>query len=151
MLAGGLVAVRTRTGCDRTAPQSRRGADRDAARGGPRHGATRVRCAELVSERIVKNHAERAACTTLYFRDAVPHDGLGPTAGTSDRPFAHRDDCGIALSERNDDGTRLHAGAVFHQYQFTTLEVASRRIKKNDDLKWKVHLPVKVLMQPVVV
>src|ERR1700682_4930283 len=38
------------------------------------------------SRRIVKYHAERAARAAADFSDAMPHDGLGPAAGTSDRP-----------------------------------------------------------------
>jgi len=39
----------------------------------------------------MKYHAERAARTAADFRDAMPHDGLGPAAGTSDRPFPARE------------------------------------------------------------
>lgn len=99
----------------------------------------------------MKYHAERAARTAADFRDAMPDDGPGPTAGTSDWPLTHGDDRGIAACERNYNRTRLHAGAAFHQDQFTTLKIALRCIKKDDDLKGKIHVPVEVLVQPIVV
>ena len=63
----------------------------------------------------------------------------------------HGEDHAIALAQRHDFRTRLHARPLFGQHKFAAVEIALRLGKQDRDLQRKDVLAVQVLMQAVVV
>jgi len=57
----------------------------------------------------------------------------------------------ITLAEGNDLRPRLHARALFREYEFTADEIALRLGEQNRYLNGKHMLPIEVLMEAVVV
>src|SRR5271163_980131 len=83
--------------------------------------------------------------------DAVPERDPVVAATAPYRPTVHGECHGIALRERDDGGSGLHARPLFRQHELAALEVAAGFGQKRRDLQGKDVLAVEVLVQAVVV
>src|ERR1700724_3331059 len=82
---------------------------------------------------------------------AVAHvDPIGAT-GAAYRTMVDRKDHSLALRERHDLRTRLHARPLLGQHEVSAGEVGIRAREQKRDLQRKDMLSVEILMQAVVV
>ena len=58
---------------------------------------------------------------------------------------------GIALPQRNDLWSRLHARTLLSQYEFAAREISHRFRQQNRDLDREHVFPIEILMQTVII
>src|SRR5277367_5392059 len=83
--------------------------------------------------------------------DAVSERDPIVAADARHRPTVHGEHYGIALRERDDGGSGLHARPLFRQHELAALEIAAGFGQKRRDLQRKNVLAIEVLVQAVVV
>jgi hypothetical protein len=67
------------------------------------------------------------------------------------RAVTNGDHCSVSLTQRQHKRSRLHPRALLGHHELAALEVSPRLRKQDHELERKNVLPVKILMQAVVV
>src|SRR5438105_15174978 len=81
----------------------------------------------------------------------MTHVAAVETARPLHRPVMHRKDYRLALRQRDDLGTRLHARPLLGHDKLSAGEIGARSREQNRDLQRKYVLAVEVLMEAIVV
>src|SRR5690606_314627 len=72
---------------------------------------------------IVKDDPKRVAEPGAELADAVAKRDAMEAARTAHRPLVNREQDGVALAERHNGRTRLHARALFRQHELASGEI----------------------------
>src|ERR1700677_1071414 len=83
--------------------------------------------------------------------DAVAERYALVAANARHRPAIHSEHYAVALGERDDGGSGLHARPLLRQHELAALEVDAGLGQQRRDLQRKNVLAVEILMQAVVV
>src|ERR1041385_6917691 len=103
---------------------------RDAKRlGRPRSAAPTITPVRLGG--VVEDYAESETCAGVQAADAVTQVHAVPTLLTLHGPMTNRKHDRVALQQRHDDRTRLHARPLFGQYKLTAREISIRFRQQN--------------------
>src|ERR1041385_7080372 len=123
---------------------------RDAKRlGRPRSAAPTIPPVRLCG--FVEDYAESDTCAGVQPADAVTQVHAVPTLLTLHGPMTNRKHDRVALQQRHDDRTRLHARPLFGQYKLTAREISIRFRQQYRYLQREHVRTVKILVQAVVI
>src|SRR5438105_6972327 len=103
------------------------------------------------SLRVVEDHSDRMAMAGADAADAVSQINAVEPARPLHRAMVHGKGDRIALAERHYFRPRLHARALFGQYELAAGEIAPRFRQEDRDLQREHMLAVEILMQAIVI
>ena len=100
---------------------------------------------------VVKDHTERVTVPAANATHAVPQVDPVRAARAPDRAMMNGEDHSVALTQRDDLGSRLHAGPLLGDHELAAREVPRRLGQQDGKLQRKDMLAIQILMQAVVV
>src|SRR6185312_4840221 len=98
--------------------------------------------------RVVEDDSQCGALAATYRADAMAHASAVIAALARHRPFINSKQHGIALQQRHNLRSRLHARALLGQDELAALEVMARLAQQNRHLDGKGDVAIEVLVQP---